>query len=117
MLAFKAGLIHRDLSDGNVLIHDGGLFTGFLLDLDYAFDWMEALELAGLPAEWEAWTAYVKEYDQSVADLKRPESTVDDIPTLVAGSELPSSDGVDQGANWTQRMKIKERTVRSVSFS
>ncbi|EPS97689.1 hypothetical protein FOMPIDRAFT_1081812, partial [Fomitopsis schrenkii] len=35
-LAFLAGLIHRDLSDGNVMIHDGDLFSGFLLDLDYA---------------------------------------------------------------------------------
>ncbi|EPS97677.1 hypothetical protein FOMPIDRAFT_37343, partial [Fomitopsis schrenkii] len=36
MLAFKAGMIHRDLNEGNVMIHDGGIFTGFLLDLDFA---------------------------------------------------------------------------------
>ncbi|EPS97267.1 hypothetical protein FOMPIDRAFT_1128690, partial [Fomitopsis schrenkii] len=59
-LAFLAGLIHRDLSDGNVMIHDGDMFSGFLLDLDYAFDWMEALKLVGLPAEREAWTAWTQ---------------------------------------------------------
>ncbi|EPS97265.1 hypothetical protein FOMPIDRAFT_1128889, partial [Fomitopsis schrenkii] len=64
-MAFIAGLIHRDLSDGNVMIHDGGMFSGFLLDLDYAFDWMEALELAGRPVDKEAWAAYVEEYNRS----------------------------------------------------
>ena len=63
MLAFKAGLIHRDLSDGNVLIHDGWLFTGFLLDLDYAFDWMEALRLSERPVDEAAWETYVAEYN------------------------------------------------------
>ncbi|EPS97684.1 hypothetical protein FOMPIDRAFT_1128100 [Fomitopsis schrenkii] len=68
-LAFLAGLIHRDLSDGNVMIHDGGVFGSFSLDLVYAFDWMEALELAGRPADKEAWAVYVEEYDQSVGAM------------------------------------------------
>ncbi|KAI0730081.1 hypothetical protein C8Q72DRAFT_911182 [Fomitopsis betulina] len=67
MLAFKAGLIHRDLSDGNVMIHDGGLFT----DLDYAFDWMEALRLSGRPVDEAAWETHVAEYNAKVAHIER----------------------------------------------
>ena len=117
MLAFKAGLIHRDLSDGNVMIMDDGPFNGFLLDLDYAFNWMEALELAGEVIDEETWMAYTKKYNEKVAGLNRPNSEEDtSIPPIVAGRETQASHVVDPQASWAQRMKMKERTVCFIAF-
>lgn len=110
---FQAGLIHRDLSDGNVMIMDVGLFRVFLLDLDYAFNWMEALELGGEEVSEEAWTAFVKKYDEQVSHLTRPEPLSTDIHMLVKARE-GQSQAPRRGADprsWTQRMKMKERTV------
>ncbi|EPS97259.1 hypothetical protein FOMPIDRAFT_1052476 [Fomitopsis schrenkii] len=114
--AFIAGLIHRNLSDGNVMIHDGGMFSGVLLDLDYAFDWMEALELAGRPVDKEAWAAYVEEYNRSVDHFRRPECSVDDVPTLYAGRDMPSGSGVDPATSWAQRMKINLKRTGTLFF-
>ena len=36
MLAFEAGIMHRDISEGNVMIANG---RGFLHDFDYGFNW------------------------------------------------------------------------------
>ena len=117
MLAFKAGLIHRDLSDGNVMITDGGLFYGFLLDLDYAFNWMEALELAGQPVDEATWASYVDAYNERVVDIERPAGAGQVIPPLVEGREMPqASRATNSGASWRQRMKMKERTVRASRF-
>lgn len=113
MLAFEAGMIHRDLSEGNVMIHDGGMFTGFLLDLDYAFSWMEALKLAGEEDSdsAEAWVALVKKYNKRVAGIIRPAPEGVEIPVLVDAHERPPRSGAGSRASWTQRMKLKERTV------
>lgn len=118
MLAFKAGLIHRDLSDGNVMIMDGGFFKGFLLDLDYAFNWMEALELAGIPATDEAaWARFVDQHNSKVARQRRPETTSGQpakIPALVGkDADLPSTAA---RASWKERMQMKERTVSPFSL-
>ena len=114
MLAFKAGLIHRDLSDGNVMIVDGGWFQGFLLDLDYAFDWIEALTLAGVEAVDEAaWARFVDQHNNKVARYSRvgPSARRDNISALFGNkdADLPSTPA---RANWKQRMQMKERTVR-----
>ncbi|EPS97669.1 hypothetical protein FOMPIDRAFT_87207 [Fomitopsis schrenkii] len=117
MLAFKAGMIHSDLSEGNVMIHDGGMFTGFLLDLDCAFNWMEVLELAGWgPVDESSWAMYVNEYNQQpgVARNRRYAwaPTTESIPALVAvpDSEMPPARVVHQRASWSQRIKRVERT-------
>ena len=114
MLAFKAGLIHRDLSDGNVMIMDGGWFQGFLLDLDYAFDWIEALKLTGVEvADEAAWAKLVARHNESkVARQRRPKivSQKEKTPVLVGkDADLPSTPA---RANWKERMQMKERTVR-----
>lgn len=112
MLAFKAGLIHRDMSDGNVMIMDNGLFSGFLLDLDYAFNWIEALELAGEEVSEDAWAAFVEKYNQQVADIARPAFPGEEVPVLVQKAGMKPRRGADSSASWTERMKMKERTVR-----
>lgn len=112
MLAFKAGLVHRDLSDGNVMIKDGGLFSGFLLDFDYAFNWKEALEEAGWPSNEAAWTEYVREYNSKLPTRKRPALPGVVVPLLVPkpgnNTYNPST-----ATTWKERMRMKERTVSS----
>ena len=106
-------MIHRDLSDGNIMIMDNGRFRGFLLDLDYAFNWMEVLELAGEEVSEEAWTAFVEKYNQQVSHIARP-ALPEDIPVLFktrGGQPQASSSRADSRTSWTQRMKMKERTV------
>ena len=115
MLAFKAGLVHRDMSDGNVVIMDNGPFSGFLLDLDYAFNWMEALRLACHPGDEvseEAWAALVIKYAKLVRNITRPAPAGKEPPVFVKdpARKQPRST-VDSRLSWTQRMKMKERTV------
>ena len=114
MLAFKAGLIHRDLSDGNVMIMDGGWFQGFLLDLDYAFDWIEALKLAGIEVTDEAaWARFVDQYNSKVARYDRlgPSAQRDKISALFGNkdADLPSTAARE---SWKESIQMKERTVR-----
>ncbi|EPS97246.1 hypothetical protein FOMPIDRAFT_1052466 [Fomitopsis schrenkii] len=100
-LAFKAGMIHRDLSDGNVMIKDGGPFDGFLLDLDYAFNWMEALKLAGGEISEEAWAALVDQFNEQVADFERPACEGEEISLLVNAREMQSGTSSGAGSRGT----------------
>ncbi|KAK7048052.1 hypothetical protein R3P38DRAFT_2687207 [Favolaschia claudopus] len=43
-IAYKAGVLHRDVSEGNVLLQETSLDKGFLLDWDYAEFTPEGLE-------------------------------------------------------------------------
>jgi len=55
--AFEAGVLHRDISEGNILIANG---RGFLHDLDHAFDWVAHLFDQGYEHTVESWEQYVK---------------------------------------------------------
>ena len=112
MLAFKAGLIHRDLSDGNIMIIDGpgGLFSGILLDLDYALNWKEVLEIAGWPVSAQSWKEFVEEYNRTLPTTKRPALPGVVIPLLVPKPGNTTYDP-NTSTNWKERMKMKERTV------
>ena len=116
MLAFKAGLIHRDFSDGNVMIMDGGWFQGFLLDLDYAFDWFEALEMAGVDTTDEAaWARFVDQHNSKVARYRRfgLSSQRNKISALFGkDADLPRTPA---RVSWKERMQMKERTVRPLA--
>ncbi|KAI0713081.1 hypothetical protein C8Q72DRAFT_777872, partial [Fomitopsis betulina] len=55
-LAFEAGIIHRDISEGNIMIYNG---KGFLHDLDYGFDWKAFLWDLGYEDTIESWEKFV----------------------------------------------------------
>ncbi|TFY58394.1 hypothetical protein EVJ58_g6444 [Rhodofomes roseus] len=111
---FQQGIIHRDISEGNVMIYDGWIhvFVGFLLDLDYAFDWKTALKHAGYERTDEAtWKRFVEEYNKSLPHPARPAPPEKEIPLLFCKKE----DGKDLGNEaereaWKTRMRMKERT-------
>lgn len=98
------------------MIMDGGWFMGFLLDLDYAFSWKEALHLAGFPiTDEDAWVKYVEEHDKKVARYTRfgPKSRRAKIATLL-GKDMDQPGSTTAHASWKERMHMKERTVRSL---
>ncbi|KAH9831774.1 uncharacterized protein C8Q71DRAFT_841066, partial [Rhodofomes roseus] len=59
--AYDAGVIHKDVSEGNVMIvrRETGP-GGFLQDFDYAFSWKKFLRRRGWHATKESWKVYVR---------------------------------------------------------
>ena len=116
--AFRAGVIHRDISENNVMLGDDmmAFFVGFLLDFDYGFNWREVLQKAGWEVSEESWKRYVEEYDRSLPQRKRPASSEQEIPLMAPTHEDQSAgEHMDQmREEWRSRMKMKERTVCTV---
>ncbi|TFY63347.1 hypothetical protein EVJ58_g3299 [Rhodofomes roseus] len=56
-LAFEAGVIQRDVSEGNVMSVDG---RGFLHDLDYGFNWKATLYALGYEDTIESWEEFAR---------------------------------------------------------
>ncbi|KAI0729470.1 hypothetical protein C8Q72DRAFT_777911, partial [Fomitopsis betulina] len=71
--AFEAGIEHRDVSDGNVMLANG---RGFLHDLDYAFNWKAFLYVNGFEDTMASWQEYVRtQHDSGVpAAGERPQT-------------------------------------------
>ncbi|EPT01867.1 hypothetical protein FOMPIDRAFT_1161088 [Fomitopsis schrenkii] len=57
MLAFEAGIMHRDISEGNVMIANG---RGFLHDFDYGFNWKLFLRFLDYEDTEESWEEFVR---------------------------------------------------------
>ncbi|EPS95934.1 hypothetical protein FOMPIDRAFT_1103409, partial [Fomitopsis schrenkii] len=60
--AYRAGIIHRDISENNVMLSDDlmSFFIGFLLDFDYGFNWKDLLKKAGWEVSEASWERYWK---------------------------------------------------------
>ncbi|KAH9930100.1 uncharacterized protein B0H18DRAFT_1209596 [Fomitopsis serialis] len=111
--AYLAGTIHRDISEGNVMIVDDWMcfFVGFLLDLDYGFDWKSALKHAGLPVSEASWKEFVDVYNKNLPHLERPAPPEIDTPILGPGKEDNlGQDNKETREKWEARMRMKERT-------
>ena len=85
--AYKAGIIHRDVSRGNVMIlkKPDGTTGGFIHDFDYASSWMRFLKALNLPPDVIDWVKYATdEYAKIIAQKtksmkqKRDDSDSDD---------------------------------------
>ncbi|TFY59416.1 hypothetical protein EVJ58_g5790 [Rhodofomes roseus] len=61
--AYVAGIVHRDISKGNVMIarRDGDPSTGFVHDFDYASSWKRFLASEGKPVDLESWIQYARD--------------------------------------------------------
>ncbi|KAH9930130.1 uncharacterized protein B0H18DRAFT_1117183 [Fomitopsis serialis] len=110
--AYRAGMIHRDISEGNVMIVDDGMcsFVGFLLDLDYAFDWKAALRHAGWPVNEARWKEFVNAYNENPPDPHRPVPPETHTPVFGPGAK----DNIGQDNEFDQaklqvKMKLRER--------
>ena len=86
-LAFEAGIIHRDVSEGNVMIANG---RGFLHDLDYGFDWKEFLLDLGFEDTLESWEQFVA----TEAGIPRADASEERPP----GQMAPASEYYDTGS-------------------
>ncbi|KAF9808132.1 hypothetical protein IEO21_07968 [Rhodonia placenta] len=59
--AYEAGIIHRDISEGNVLLAEDESFTGFIGDFDHSFNWKTFLKERGLEVSRESWEKYARQ--------------------------------------------------------
>ena len=119
--AFLSGIIHRDISEGNVMLSDDimSFFMGFLLDFDYGFDWKEVLKRAGWVVNEANWKQYVEEYDRSLPQRNRPAPPEREIPLIgPTTKDRSTSEHIDAlRMEWLARMKMKERTVRTLNLA
>jgi len=58
-LAYEAGIIHRDISEGNVMIAENAPYRGFIGDFDCSFVWKQWLKEHGMEATRKNWEQYV----------------------------------------------------------
>ena len=118
--AFRAGVIHRDISENDVMLGDDmmAFFVGFLLDFDYGFNWREVLQKAGWEVSEESWKRYVEEYDRSLPQVLRPAPPECEIPLKGPVDQEAGGDGstLPPFQEWLARMKMKERTVRMTAL-
>ncbi|EED84136.1 predicted protein [Postia placenta Mad-698-R] len=65
--AYEAGILHRDISDGNVMFNTtvDALSAGFISDFDQAFNWKRFLQLRGWAPTLASWQKFVDGGDQA----------------------------------------------------
>ncbi|EPT03332.1 hypothetical protein FOMPIDRAFT_89023 [Fomitopsis schrenkii] len=68
-LAYVKGVVHRDVSEGNVMIcrDPGSLFKGFIHDFDHSFSWLRFLGKQGWITELATWVQYCAEHGHEPA--------------------------------------------------
>ena len=92
-LAYEKGVIHRDVSEGNVMIcrDPGSPFKGFIHDFAFSFSWLRFLRKRGLEASLASWEKHCVDNGHKPAapgdtallnDSK--ERTVSDIDQIIA---------------------------------
>ena len=118
--AYLSGIIHRDISENNVMLTDSDdvmtAFVGFILDFDFSFDWHDFLKRAGWEVSEASWKRYVEEYNRSLPERQRPAPPETEIPLMAADDKDDSNDDATARLRkaWLERMKMKERTVSSM---
>ncbi|KAH9915212.1 uncharacterized protein B0H18DRAFT_959408 [Fomitopsis serialis] len=61
--AYKSGIIHRDVSEGNVMISRlRAAFAGFIQDFDFSFSWRRFLQKRGWDVNLATWEKYCVEH-------------------------------------------------------
>lgn len=95
-IAYKAGVLHRDVSEGNVLIAEDAPFKGFIGDFDYSFNWKRFLRERGWKDTLESWQRYIKTHEGMPDESANAKASQQDLKD----SEL--------------RNGLKERTVRKL---
>ncbi|EPT03319.1 hypothetical protein FOMPIDRAFT_1046874 [Fomitopsis schrenkii] len=71
--AFEKAILHRDISEGNVMIsRDPAVpYKGFVQDFDYSLNWQKFLVRLGLADKWEDWDNFVRAECVKVAEKNR----------------------------------------------
>ena len=92
MLAFEAGIMHRDISEGNVMIANG---RGFLHDFDYGFNWKLFLRFLDYEDTEESWEEFVRT-ERGIPRTSTPEPTAWPRSHLSPG---PMNEWTDTGSS------------------
>ncbi|KAH9945557.1 hypothetical protein B0H21DRAFT_809337 [Amylocystis lapponica] len=98
--AYNIGILHRDVSEGNILIVDGQPFQGMLVDFDYASFYLEAM------AELEEFGQLNPQID--IADLKNMSSEA--VEAFAEHQERLMQGVVEDSDRSRVSNELKERT-------
>ncbi|KAH9915204.1 uncharacterized protein B0H18DRAFT_1215589 [Fomitopsis serialis] len=73
--AYEAGVIHRDISEGNVMIApEGAAFSGFIQDLDYSFNWKWFLYRRKMQVDLAKWEEYCVQHGYEPRSKEDPDN-------------------------------------------
>jgi len=59
-LAYEAGVLHRDISDGNVMMGETPRQPGFITDFDNGFNWKSFMRARGWKDDLESWNRFIQ---------------------------------------------------------
>ncbi|KAH9915732.1 uncharacterized protein B0H18DRAFT_1124684 [Fomitopsis serialis] len=71
--AYEAGVMHRDISEGNVMIsrNPNDTFKGYIQDFDYGLNWAKLLEFLKHDTKLEDWDAFVQSESAKLKEARR----------------------------------------------
>ncbi|KAH9919939.1 uncharacterized protein B0H18DRAFT_1106455 [Fomitopsis serialis] len=71
----RGGVIHRDISEGNVMIApEGAAFSGFIQDLDYSFNWKWFLYRRKMQVDLAKWEEYCVQHGYEPRSKEDPDN-------------------------------------------
>ncbi|KAH9915730.1 uncharacterized protein B0H18DRAFT_1215343 [Fomitopsis serialis] len=70
---FEGGVVHRDISEGNVMIsrNPESQCTGYIQDLDYGLNWIRFLKELGWGSEEAEWDAFVRDESAKIRKIRK----------------------------------------------
>ncbi|EPS93231.1 hypothetical protein FOMPIDRAFT_89013 [Fomitopsis schrenkii] len=78
------GVIHRDISEGNVMMaRHNAVFRGFIQDFDYSFSWRRFLRKRGMEVCLAAWEKYCRERGHDPRAKDKPDESKERTGTVL----------------------------------
>lgn len=87
--AYEAGILHRGINEGNVMIAEAGAYEGFISDFNNSFDWISFLKYRNREATVANWEKYARAmYAIENGQYARSDVLIEDLEYDVYGPPL-----------------------------